>query len=445
MQLYNLKGCLFNSLGESMKRYFEQNLVLTQHEKDKVQYLLIAYSFINISILFFILKNTIVYGFFNTTLIALFFLFLFIISPFLILIIRSYFVLISIALIFASTALSVLVFEAGAFNAPGALWLSALPLTFFILLGSRGGYVGGTVTLLAFGVFYILKSNGIVGPITLTQEQYELEKTIDIFAFALYVFAVSYVFVRNEEKSKLKIQLTSQELDNLLKVVIHDISNPASVATMSLEQFESGNLDEIKKLKQISRIKNSLNSINFMLSEVRTLKSMRDGKLDLINIPLNVETIILSVLNVINVKAESKDIKINYKNNSKHNIILGNEVAISNMIISNFLTNAIKFSTKGSVIDITLNELDQYLELSIEDYGIGIPKNILNKLWDSNAQTSRNGTSGESGTGYGMPIAKAFLDKMEASVVVETKTQDQLIGADDRTGTKFILRFKKEV
>ena len=73
------------------------------------------------------------------------------------------------------------------------------------------------------------------------------------------------------------------------------------------------------------------------------------------------------------------------------------------------------------------------------DDGIGIPDSILTKLFDDEAKTSRPGTGGEPGTGFGMPIVKSYMDLYEGQIEVLSKVKTEDNG---ESGTTFNLLFK---
>lgn len=62
--------------------------------------------------------------------------------------------------------------------------------------------------------------------------------------------------------------------------------------------------------------------------------------------------------------------------------------------------------------------------IKICDRGIGMPDDILNKIFDATASTSRPGTNNKQGIGFGMPIMKSYVEKCLGRVEVESKTID---------------------
>ena len=69
-----------------------------------------------------------------------------------------------------------------------------------------------------------------------------------------------------------------------------------------------------------------------------------------------------------------------------------------------------------------------------------MPQEILDQLFDPNAQTSRPGTKKESGTGYGMPIVKSFIDAYGGTISVESI--EQTSEDDPDAGTTFEITLK---
>ncbi len=104
------------------------------------------------------------------------------------------------------------------------------------------------------------------------------------------------------------------------------------------------------------------------------------------------------------------------------------------------LTNAIKFSEPHSTVSIrSQTEPDGAVQCIITDQGIGIPEPLLRTLFEPNAQTSRPGTGGEMGTGFGMPLIKHVIESFGASIRVESRDRETF---PDRHGTTVILSLR---
>ncbi|MCG8639494.1 MAG: ATP-binding protein, partial [Desulfobacterales bacterium] len=100
------------------------------------------------------------------------------------------------------------------------------------------------------------------------------------------------------------------------------------------------------------------------------------------------------------------------------------------------MTNAIKFSFKGSAIDIIADQNQDLVSLSIIDKGIGMPKKIENDIFNIEKSISRPGTEGEVGTGFGMPLVKKFVEAYGGTIQIISKEKS----ADENDhGTKAVV------
>ena len=104
-------------------------------------------------------------------------------------------------------------------------------------------------------------------------------------------------------------------------------------------------------------------------------------------------------------------------------------------ILQNLLSNAIKFSKKGSEIKIKVEECSKNVTISVSDEGIGIPREMLDKLMNLDTNTSRPGTGEEKGSGLGLIISNEMIAIQNGTLQV-----DSIEGK----GTTFTISLPKE-
>lgn len=91
-------------------------------------------------------------------------------------------------------------------------------------------------------------------------------------------------------------------------------------------------------------------------------------------------------------------------------------------ILSNLISNATKFTPKGGRITISAKySADNTVVISIQDTGIGMSKDIQNRLFRLNKQVNRKGTAGELSTGLGLFLCKEFIEKHNGAIWVESE------------------------
>jgi signal transduction histidine kinase len=96
---------------------------------------------------------------------------------------------------------------------------------------------------------------------------------------------------------------------------------------------------------------------------------------------------------------------------------------LCNSVLSNILSNAIKFSPRGSTITLSAEDTDTYIRLIITDQGEGFPSGILRNGPDYRSYQSRSGTEGERGSGYGLHIAALCAERLGGSLEITNCSQ----------------------
>jgi len=234
------------------------------------------------------------------------------------------------------------------------------------------------------------------------------------------------------KQSKDTIERISHERKELLHVLCHDLINPFHSIIALLDYIKSYE-DYTSFRNQIySSAQNGLDIIEL----VRNLRSVEEKKLTLDKV--NLFDAVQSSLMYLNAKFLEKNISVTI-NILDDVYIWAEPISLMNSVINNLLTNAIKFSYPNSSINISSDrKTDKHVILTIQDYGIGIPEIILNKLFDVSQPTSRKGTNGERGTGFGMPLVQKFMHAYNGEI--EVFSRDETSHTDSH-GTTIILSF----
>jgi signal transduction histidine kinase len=103
-----------------------------------------------------------------------------------------------------------------------------------------------------------------------------------------------------------------------------------------------------------------------------------------------------------------------------------------NTVIRNLISNAIKFSHRGSSIHISVQKKNQYVEIQIEDNGIGMSEEQVNNLFIAGLSKSLPGTDDEKGTGLGLLMVYEFIQLNKGRINVISELGN---------GSRFIITF----
>jgi signal transduction histidine kinase len=127
---------------------------------------------------------------------------------------------------------------------------------------------------------------------------------------------------------------------------------------------------------------------------------------------------------------------------SANDMALIEEHSFAEIMLKNILSNAIKFSPRGQTVEISARTAEKQLILSIRDYGIGIPKEMLARIFDINkSDLIRQGTEGEIGMGISLTMVQKLMEKSAGTIHIDAWTSDSI---NFKSGTLVELTFKTE-
>lgn len=223
----------------------------------------------------------------------------------------------------------------------------------------------------------------------------------------------------------------------LVRVLCHDLNNTLSVVqlTSSLAVKNSEQLNPAQHLEMWKRVQRAALKEKDLIAYVREFIAIESGKKDLTLSEVDLVTVMESCRFLFQDKLIEKELQIVEELPPKMSV-LAEAVSLTHSVINNIISNAIKFSPRGKKIFIKGSDDPQnkLFCLSIADQGIGIPAEILENLFSLNKKTSRQGTEGESGTGFGMPLVYATMKAYNGNIEVSSQ---------ENQGTVFRLFFQQ--
>ena len=213
-----------------------------------------------------------------------------------------------------------------------------------------------------------------------------------------------------------------QKESSMIKVLSHDIATPLTVikaVTQMLKKKVSA--EDAVSQDLIRRLGIQTKSVEQILEHVRDMKALESGKrrLDLHEIEFGV--VLNEIHEAFQDRLSDKGLTLSWNKADDAVTFVADAVSFRVSVLSNLISNAIKFSTRGGRIDVSCREVNGATTIQVRDYGAGIPLSIRANLFSSNHATTRAGSEGESGTGFGMPLIKFYIDLYGGKIDFSTK------------------------
>lgn len=226
-------------------------------------------------------------------------------------------------------------------------------------------------------------------------------------------------------REQFKLEQLNKEKDQFLRAVNHDIKSPINGIVSSAHYLQhqwEGEQDELFEFLSMIEL-SGRKLINYTSELMSNTLLKNESKLHIEEVVI--EDLIEDLIHIYAPLAKAKDIEIQVSHDTSTVFKIDDEKL--KLILSNLISNALKFSRKGDVIRVKStifskieNKL-QTLHCSVSDTGMGIPKNFIPTLFTKSKKHQRQGTQGEISTGMGLPIVKQFVDLHGGGIKVDTE------------------------
>jgi signal transduction histidine kinase len=254
------------------------------------------------------------------------------------------------------------------------------------------------------------------------------------------------VLERTAELADKNMKLEAAVIENqqLVRVLCHDLNNTLSVVQLTSSRAVKI-FDQLTPTQQLDfwkRVQRAALKERDLISYVRELTALESGKKNIQLTPVTLLDVIESSKFVFHEKLLEKELAL-IEHIPSQVKVMAEVVSLTHSVINNLISNAIKFSPRGKKIEVIGSPLgENKYQLLVKDEGIGIPKESLSDLFSMNKKTSRVGTEGESGTGFGMPLVLATMHAYGGSIEVDSCSIDDLNHDSNKSsGTTFKLIF----
>ena len=215
----------------------------------------------------------------------------------------------------------------------------------------------------------------------------------------------------------------SNAKSKFLSTMSHEIRTPLN-AVIGLSHILADNNPRKDQLENIKALNYSGKILMNLLNNVLDFSKMQSSKIELDTIPTDFYAAIKQIKKIHEAACFRKGIVMNLEIEEGIPLVLLDVVRF-NQVINNLVSNAIKFTEKGSV---TLrikkskeNAKTVTISTEVIDTGLGIPKDKLSEIWEDFTQASTSTNRLYGGTGLGLPIVKSIVKAMDSDVFVESK------------------------
>ncbi len=238
----------------------------------------------------------------------------------------------------------------------------------------------------------------------------------------------------NLKKTTEELILLNATKDKFFSVVAHDLRSPfhalLGLSEMLALEGDKFSHDEIKSFSK--GLNDNLKNLYSLLDNLLKWSMMQRNMVTFKPIKINLFEMVNAIIDMSLQNAKKKDIVIS--NNVKKDIFVFADSSMLLSTIQNIIDNAIKFTNLSGRILVFASEKHDFIEVNIQDTGIGINIENSSKIFEFDSLFTTKGTTGEKGTGLGLPLCKEFIERNGGKIWVNSE-----VGK----GTKFSFTLRK--
>lgn len=352
-------------------------------------------------------------------------------------------------------ALYVVVYYTGAVESPLKMLFIFHMIIGSLILPGKIVYSLAFLVVGAFNVIAYLEFAGIIPhhklfgflPTSLYDDGYYIFITVTFFSFVVLscVFIANriarelYLLEQNLVGSLEKLNKAEKEKQRYIMAVVHEIKTPLSAVNSYLKIILSKLLGEMspqieeRLIRAESRSDEAIELINNVL-RISRLKLLDEFSVEKIHVRNTIDRVISKLNSLI----EQKNVSIEINDESKATELSGDPFLIE-MVLSNIIGNAVKYSHENGRVCIHLLRYDRFYTIKISDNGVGIPEKEIPKLFDDFYRASNVKDKGYEGTGLGLSVVKLIVERHGGTITIKSPSE---IGDKNYPGTDVEIAFQ---
>jgi two-component system sensor histidine kinase KdpD len=223
-----------------------------------------------------------------------------------------------------------------------------------------------------------------------------------------------------EESRNAQILKASEKLQTaLLNSVSHDLRTPlvSVIGAMSSLKEKGIQLSDSDRESLVQVALNEADRLNHLIGNLLDVSRIEAGAVMLAKQPVDVQDIVGVALEQLGKRAEGRQIDVFLPKNLPY---VSADSGLIIQVLLNLLDNAVKYSPEGFPIEISAKQIEGFVEIEVADFGMGIPKEDLERVFDKFYRVHR--PDNVAGSGLGLSIAKGIIEAHGGQITAANRT-----------------------
>jgi two-component system CheB/CheR fusion protein len=225
--------------------------------------------------------------------------------------------------------------------------------------------------------------------------------------------------ISEAQQARLEAERANRAKDQFLATLSHELRTPLATMLMHAELLRQGGMDDSKLRRAGEAIERGTRMQVQLIEDLLDVSRIVAGKLKLDLAPVHLGAVVRTTVDSVSALAQRKSIDIQVVLDDSIGPVSGDAVRLQ-QIVSNLLTNAIKFTPDRGHVSVVLDQVDGQARLRVSDTGVGIEPAFLPHVFHRFAQEDNSSTRNHGGLGLGLAIVRHLVELHGGTVHAES-------------------------
>src|SRR5215216_3051167 len=215
--------------------------------------------------------------------------------------------------------------------------------------------------------------------------------------------------LKREKEARLEAEAANRVKDEFLSTLSHELRTPLTAIMGWSDLLLHGEIEPEKRQQAIETIFRNANSQCQLINDLLEVSRIITGKLRLEFVACELDSVIEAAAESIRPTAEAKGVRLQVLLEPNVEPVFGDRERLQ-QVVWNLLSNGVKFTPKGGLVLVTLQQIDSELEIVVKDTGVGISPGFLPYVFERFRQADGSTTRNYGGLGLGLAIVRHLVE-----------------------------------
>jgi PAS domain S-box-containing protein len=225
--------------------------------------------------------------------------------------------------------------------------------------------------------------------------------------------------LESEQEARRRAEDANLLKDEFLATISHELRTPLNSINGWAQLLRTGGLNGEEVARALETIERSARSLNQIINDLLDVSRIITGKMRLDVGPVLLGSIINAAVDTVRPAADTKEIRLSVLIDSSAEVVSGDAGRLR-QVVWNLLSNAIKFAPLGGWVQVRLERLNSYVEITVADNGQGIKPEFLPYVFDRFRQEEGGASRRQGGLGLGLAIVRHLVELHGGTVRAES-------------------------